>query len=72
MFLQVWLCGGSIEIIPCSKIAHIERYKKPYAPDLETTVRRNALRAAEVWLDEYKYNVEISWNLPVGVRMDVQ
>ncbi|XP_037551894.1 probable polypeptide N-acetylgalactosaminyltransferase 8 [Nematolebias whitei] len=64
--IRVWLCGGSIEVIPCSKIAHIERFKKPYAPDLATTVRRNALRVAEVWLDDYKRNVEIAWNLPVG------
>ncbi|MEQ2195439.1 hypothetical protein XENOCAPTIV_012939 [Xenoophorus captivus] len=34
-------------------------------------VRRNALRVAEVWLDDYKYNVEVAWNLPIGVRCDV-
>ncbi|KAF7229289.1 probable polypeptide N-acetylgalactosaminyltransferase 8 [Nothobranchius furzeri] len=64
--IRVWLCGGSIEVIPCSKIAHIERYKKPYASDLMATVRRNALRVAEIWMDDYKYNVEIAWNLPIG------
>ncbi|KAF7646398.1 hypothetical protein LDENG_00187900 [Lucifuga dentata] len=63
--IRVWLCGGSIEVIPCSKIAHIERYSKPYVRDLSEMVRRNALRVAEVWLDEYKYNVNIAWNLPV-------
>uniref|UniRef100_A0A3Q3ACK2 Polypeptide N-acetylgalactosaminyltransferase n=1 Tax=Kryptolebias marmoratus TaxID=37003 RepID=A0A3Q3ACK2_KRYMA len=64
--IRVWLCGGSIEVIPCSKVAHIERFKKPYIPDLDSTVRRNALRVAEVWMDDYKYNVEIAWNLPIG------
>ena len=64
---QVWLCGGSIEVIPCSKIAHIERFKKPYLPDMHAMVKRNALRVAEVWLDEYKYNVNIAWNLPMAV-----
>ncbi|KAM4712347.1 LOW QUALITY PROTEIN: putative polypeptide N-acetylgalactosaminyltransferase 8 [Anableps anableps] len=59
--IRVWLCGGSIEVVPCSKIAHIERFYKPYAPDLST-----ALRVAEVWLDDYKYNVEVAWNLPIG------
>ncbi|XP_034719621.1 probable polypeptide N-acetylgalactosaminyltransferase 8 [Etheostoma cragini] len=63
--IRVWLCGGSIEVIPCSKIAHIERAKKPYLPDLSETVKRNALRVAEVWMDEYKYNVNIAWNLPI-------
>uniref|UniRef100_A0A3B5QRD3 Polypeptide N-acetylgalactosaminyltransferase n=2 Tax=Xiphophorus maculatus TaxID=8083 RepID=A0A3B5QRD3_XIPMA len=64
--IRVWLCGGSIEVIPCSKIAHIERFSKPYAPDLSPVMRRNALRVAEVWMDDYKYNVEVAWNLPVG------
>uniref|UniRef100_A0A8P4KHP0 Polypeptide N-acetylgalactosaminyltransferase n=1 Tax=Dicentrarchus labrax TaxID=13489 RepID=A0A8P4KHP0_DICLA len=63
--IRVWLCGGSVEVIPCSKIAHIERARKPYLPDLSVTMKRNALRVAEVWLDEYKYNVNIAWNLPL-------
>ncbi|XP_054882336.1 probable polypeptide N-acetylgalactosaminyltransferase 8 isoform X2 [Poeciliopsis prolifica] len=64
--IRVWLCGGSVEVIPCSKIAHIERFHKPYARDLGPAVRRNALRVAEVWMDDYKYNVEVAWNLPIG------
>ncbi|KAM6896125.1 putative polypeptide N-acetylgalactosaminyltransferase 8 [Lycodopsis pacificus] len=63
--IRVWLCGGSIEVIPCSKIAHIERAKKPYLLDFSKMVQRNALRVAEVWMDEYKYNVNIAWNLPL-------
>lgn len=62
--IRVWLCGGSIEVIPCSKIAHIERSRKPYLPDLSDTMKRNALRVAEVWLDEYKYNVNVAWGIP--------
>ncbi|XP_062339372.1 probable polypeptide N-acetylgalactosaminyltransferase 8 [Osmerus eperlanus] len=62
--IRVWLCGGSIEVIPCSKIAHIERAHKPYLPDLTITMKRNALRVAEVWMDDYKTNVNIAWNLP--------
>lgn len=65
---QVWLCGGSVEVVPCSRIAHIERAHKPYAPDLNPSMRRNALRVADVWLDEYKKNVLIAWNLPLQVR----
>ncbi|XP_051786745.1 probable polypeptide N-acetylgalactosaminyltransferase 8 isoform X2 [Erpetoichthys calabaricus] len=63
--IRVWLCGGSVEVIPCSKIAHIERAHKPYLPDLSITMKRNALRVAEVWMDEYKTNVNIAWNLPI-------
>lgn len=63
--IRVWLCGGSVEVVPCSRIAHIERAHKPYALDLTPAVRRNALRVAEIWLDDYKKNVLISWNLPL-------
>uniref|UniRef100_A0A8C1IDR5 Polypeptide N-acetylgalactosaminyltransferase n=1 Tax=Cyprinus carpio TaxID=7962 RepID=A0A8C1IDR5_CYPCA len=63
--IRVWLCGGSIEVVPCSKIAHIERAHKPYSPDLRKPMIRNALRVAEIWLDEYKSNVNIAWNLPL-------
>ncbi|XP_067247602.1 probable polypeptide N-acetylgalactosaminyltransferase 8 isoform X3 [Chanodichthys erythropterus] len=63
--IRVWLCGGSIEIIPCSKVAHIERAHKPYMPNLSGVMKRNALRVAEVWMDEYKKNVHIAWGVPI-------
>ncbi|CAJ1057219.1 probable polypeptide N-acetylgalactosaminyltransferase 8 [Xyrichtys novacula] len=63
--IRVWLCGGSVEVVPCSRVAHIERVFKPYAPDLDSAMRRNALRAAEIWLDDYKKNVLVAWNLPL-------
>ncbi|KAJ0029637.1 hypothetical protein NQD34_004634 [Periophthalmus magnuspinnatus] len=62
--IRVWTCGGSIEVVPCSKIAHIERNHKPYMPDLSMAMKRNALRVAEVWMDEYKHNINLAWNLP--------
>ncbi|KAM3609699.1 uncharacterized protein V6R79_018842 [Siganus canaliculatus] len=62
--IRVWTCGGSVEVVPCSKIAHIERSHKPYMPDLSVAMKRNALRVAEVWMDEYKHNVNLAWNLP--------
>ncbi|KAG7229785.1 hypothetical protein INR49_012494, partial [Caranx melampygus] len=63
--IRVWLCGGSVEVVTCSRIAHIERAHKPYAPDLSIAMRRNALRVAEIWLDDYKKNVMIAWNVPL-------
>ncbi|XP_041852436.1 probable polypeptide N-acetylgalactosaminyltransferase 8 [Melanotaenia boesemani] len=63
--IHVWLCGGSVEVVPCSRIAHIERAHKPYAPNLIPFMKRNALRAADIWLDEYKRNVYIAWNIPL-------
>lgn len=66
--LQVWLCGGSMEVLPCSRVAHIARMKKPYLSNIALHTRRNALRVAEVWLDEYKSNVYLAWNIPMEVR----
>ncbi|XP_061637798.1 polypeptide N-acetylgalactosaminyltransferase 17-like isoform X1 [Phyllopteryx taeniolatus] len=64
--IRVWLCGGSMEMLPCSRVAHIERFKKPYLEgSLATIMRRNGLRVAEVWLDEYKRNFYMSWNIPM-------
>ncbi|KAG8125808.1 hypothetical protein E2320_021002, partial [Naja naja] len=60
----VWQCGGSVEVLPCSRIAHIERAHKPYTEDLTSHVRRNALRVAEVWMDEFKSHVYMAWNIP--------
>ncbi|KAK2493905.1 hypothetical protein MC885_006349 [Smutsia gigantea] len=53
---KVWMCGGEIEIIPCSRVGHIFRSDNPYSfpKDRMKTVERNLARVAEVWLDEYK------------------
>lgn len=50
------MCGGEIEIIPCSRVGHIFRGQNPYKfpKDRQKTVERNLARVAEVWLDEYK------------------
>lgn len=50
------MCGGEIEIVPCSRVGHIFRNDNPYSFPRERvrTVERNLARVAEVWLDEYK------------------
>uniref|UniRef100_A0A3Q2G1Q5 Polypeptide N-acetylgalactosaminyltransferase n=1 Tax=Cyprinodon variegatus TaxID=28743 RepID=A0A3Q2G1Q5_CYPVA len=63
--IRVWQCGGSVEVLPCARIAHIERAHKPYTDDLTSHVRRNALRVAEVWMDEFKSHVYMAWNVPI-------
>uniref|UniRef100_A0A3Q3X306 Polypeptide N-acetylgalactosaminyltransferase n=1 Tax=Mola mola TaxID=94237 RepID=A0A3Q3X306_MOLML len=63
--IRVWQCGGSVEVLPCARIAHIERAHKPYTEDLTSHVRRNALRVAEVWMDEFKSHVYMAWNIPM-------
>ncbi|XP_068185874.1 polypeptide N-acetylgalactosaminyltransferase 5 [Antennarius striatus] len=53
---KIWMCGGEIEILPCSRVGHIFRGQNPYSfpKDRQKTVERNLARVAEVWLDEYK------------------
>lgn len=52
---KVWLCGGSIQEIPCSRVGHLFRSNNPTRtfPGIDY-VGRNFKRVAEVWLDEYK------------------
>ncbi|XP_030236225.1 polypeptide N-acetylgalactosaminyltransferase 17 isoform X2 [Gadus morhua] len=63
--IKVWMCGGSMEVLPCSRVAHIARLKKPYVSNIAFHTRRNALRVAEVWMDEFKTNVYQAWNIPM-------
>ncbi|XP_026674683.1 polypeptide N-acetylgalactosaminyltransferase 35A-like isoform X2 [Ceratina calcarata] len=52
---RIWMCGGSIELIPCSRVGHVFRRRRPYgAYDQHDTMLKNSLRVAHVWLDEYK------------------
>uniref|UniRef100_A0A7N4PTS5 Polypeptide N-acetylgalactosaminyltransferase n=1 Tax=Sarcophilus harrisii TaxID=9305 RepID=A0A7N4PTS5_SARHA len=63
--LKAWQCGGKIEILPCSRIAHLQRAHKPYSLIISPLMKRNALRVAEIWMDNYKYMVYLAWNLPL-------
>ena len=57
---RLWMCGGSLEIIPCSKVGHIFRgggntiWTFPEGAD--KTLTKNTMRLIEVWVDEeYKH-----------------
>lgn len=49
------MCGGKLFILPCSRVGHIFRKRRPYgSPEGQDTMTHNSLRLAHVWLDEYK------------------
>ena len=55
MSFKLWLCGGRLLEVPCSRISHVFRrhneWRKKPGVDF---VAHNFKRIAEVWLDEYK------------------
>ena len=51
---KIWMCGGTLEILPCSQVGHIYRAKSPYVwREGVDVIQKNTIRLAEVWLDEY-------------------
>ena len=64
MSFKLWLTGGEILLVPCSRINHVFRMHNEWrykSSDGFDFVTHNFKRIAEVWLDEYKeclYNRE--------------
>ncbi|XP_066571854.1 polypeptide N-acetylgalactosaminyltransferase 12 [Amia ocellicauda] len=48
---RIWQCGGSLEVHPCSHVGHVFPKQAPYS---RGKALANSVRAAEVWLDEFK------------------
>lgn len=52
---RIWMCGGELNIVPCSRVGHVFRARRPYGSDGKgDTMSYNSMRVAEVWMDEYK------------------
>jgi polypeptide N-acetylgalactosaminyltransferase len=55
MSLRVWMCGGQLLTLPCSRVGHVFRTAQPFTwPNGSgaLTVRKNAWRVGAVWLDD--------------------
>ena len=51
---KTWMCGGTLEIIPCSHVSHIFREDSPIkGPPGHDYVFINSVRLAKVWMDDY-------------------
>ena len=57
---KIWMCGGRMDISPCSHQAHVYRQHwntKPRSDTINNYMNINRKRLAEVWMDEYKHIV---------------
>ncbi|XP_072031064.1 N-acetylgalactosaminyltransferase 7-like [Amphiura filiformis] len=62
---KVWMCGGCLLWVPCSRVGHLDRINNipPYTfpGDTPNNYRdKNLARVATIWMDEYRDYVYIS------------
>ncbi|KAM3968933.1 polypeptide N-acetylgalactosaminyltransferase 35A [Aphomia sociella] len=67
---RVWMCGGTLELIPCSRVGHVFRKRRPYGlGEKQDYMLQNSMRMAHVWMDEYVKKV-IEHN-PSAAHLDI-
>ena len=56
MSFRVWMCGGKVYIVTCSRVGHVFRKTSPYSwpGGVARIINHNTQRIVEVWMDEYK------------------
>ncbi|CEF68587.2 Glycosyltransferase 2-like domain-containing protein [Strongyloides ratti] len=56
MSIRAWLCGDGVKLVPCSRVGHVFRHRRPYKskPELTDSNLYNSLRTVKVWFDEYQ------------------
>ncbi|XP_045693800.1 inactive polypeptide N-acetylgalactosaminyltransferase-like protein 5 [Phyllostomus hastatus] len=52
--LRIWMCGGQLFVLPCSRVGHIVKHNTENLTEVSRALTRNNLRLVHVWLDEYK------------------
>lgn len=54
MSFKTWLCGGSVEILPCSRVGHIYQSQDAGLRTDPEVILKNKVRIAETWLSSFK------------------
>nr|XP_020503720.1 polypeptide N-acetylgalactosaminyltransferase 15 [Labrus bergylta] len=52
--IRVWSCGGSMEVVPCSRVAHVGHHHLPYLLPDQEVLQRNKIRVADTWMDAFR------------------
>lgn len=65
--LRVWMCGGSLEMLPCSHVGHVYRKATPYTfpKGVSHTINYNIVRTVMVWAPKYQ---DLYFKLNYGSR----
>lgn len=67
------MCGGSLEVIPCSRVGHVFRKRRPYGMfEKEDYMLKNSMRMAHVWMDNYVVSYFILFQINIinkGIQM---
>ncbi|XP_015229619.1 PREDICTED: polypeptide N-acetylgalactosaminyltransferase 15 [Cyprinodon variegatus] len=51
--IRVWSCGGSMEVVPCSRVAHLIRKDlQSNVPDPDV-IQRSKIQVADTWMDTF-------------------
>ncbi|XP_048211874.1 polypeptide N-acetylgalactosaminyltransferase 15 isoform X2 [Perognathus longimembris pacificus] len=52
--LKAWLCGGSVEVVPCSRVGHLYPSQDSRTSLDKKAILMNKVRIAEIWLGSFK------------------
>ncbi|XP_008521812.2 inactive polypeptide N-acetylgalactosaminyltransferase-like protein 5 [Equus przewalskii] len=55
--LRIWMCGGQLFVLPCSRVGHIDKQRIENKREYLKAMTYNNLRMVHVWLDEHKEQV---------------
>ena len=58
-FIQIWMCGGTLLIHPCSHVGHVFRATTPHDwpggnVQRNKMITRNTVRTIMAWTDEWQ------------------